>query len=135
MTTERDYRDVEGLAPHLGAEAAKRVDPQQTAWAVLARLRREPQRRPWWQRVKLVPLAAAATVVIASGVAIEAWRNGGGSGMTFPLPFDIEELASSELTEVLDSLELEVPMSEIMPATLSDLSEAELVQLLESMEG
>jgi hypothetical protein len=135
MTPERDHRDVEALAPHLGAEAANGIDPQKTAWAVLARLRREPQRRPWWQRAKLVPLAAAATVLLASGIAIEAWRSAGGSGMPFPLPAEIEELASSELTAVLDSLELEVPMSEIMPATLADLSEAELAQLLESMEG
>ncbi len=135
MTPERDDRDVERLAPRLGRQAAARVDAQKTVWAVLARLRREPERRSWWRRVKLVPLAAAAAVLIASGLAVEAWRNAGNGGIVFPLPSEIEELAAAELTEVLDTLELEVPMAEIMPATLSDLSESELMQLLESMEG
>ena len=45
------------------------------------------------------------------------------------------ELAADELTEVLDSLEYEVPVYELVPVALGDLNEDELTALLESLEG
>jgi len=59
----------------------------------------------------------------------------GGNGFVFPTPVEIEELADTELEEVLDSLSWETPVSELMPVTLADLDESELLELLESMEG
>jgi hypothetical protein len=127
--------DIERLARQLGERAAADIDPQQTAWAVMARLRREGRRRPWLFRFGLVQMAAAATLVLASGLAIHQLVGSGGNGFTFPVPAEVEELADEELAEVLDSLVWETPVSELMPVTLADLSESELTELLESMEG
>jgi hypothetical protein len=135
MTSERHEGELDHLAKQLGERAAARVDPEKTAWAVLARLRRAPEQRRWWQRVGLVPVAAAATVFLASALAINVWIGSGGSGIAPPLPVEIEELAANELTEILDSLSLELPIAEVVPATLSDLNEVQLERLLESMEG
>lgn len=127
--------NLERLAKQLGDRPAAAIDPQKTAWAVLARLRSSPQRRPWWRRVGLVPVAAAATLMLASGLAIRQWVSNGGSGMTMPVPVELQDLAHEELAEVLDSLEWEIPVSELVPLTLADLSESELQELLQSMEG
>jgi len=127
--------NLERLAKQLGERLAADIDPQKTAWAVLARLRSAPQRRPWWRRVGLVPVAAAATLMLVSGLAIRQWVSSGGSGMTLPVPVELQDLAHEELAEVLDSLEWEVPVSELVPLTLADLSESELRELLQSMEG
>jgi len=133
-TMNRDH-DIEHLAKQLGERAAAELDPQRTAWAVMARLRQDTKRRPWILRFGLVPMAAAATVVLASGIGIHQLVTSGGNGFVFPTPVEIEELADVELEEVLDSLEWETPVSELMPVTLADLDESELTELLESMEG
>jgi len=127
--------DIEQLAKQLGERAASEVDPQKTAWAVMGRLRRESKRRPWLLRFGLVPMAAAATLVLASGIAIHQLVTSGGNGFVFPMPVEIEEMADVELEEVLDSLVLETPVSELLPVALADLDESELTELLESMEG
>lgn len=127
--------NLERLAKQMGARPAAAIDPQKTAWAVLTRLRSSPQQRPWWRRVGLVPVAAAATLMLASGLAIRQWVSNGGSGMTLPVPVELQDLAHEELAEVLDSLEWEVPVSELVPLTLADLSESELQELLQAMEG
>jgi len=129
------HDSLEHLARQLGDRAAAGVDPQKTAWAVLARLRSTPPQRPWWRPVRLVPMAAAAALMLASGLAIREWVSSGGSGTTLPVPVELQDLAHDELAEVLDSLEWEVPVSELVPLTLADLSETELQELLQSMEG
>ncbi len=132
MTTDHD---IEQLAKQLGERAAAQVDPQKTAWAVMARLRQQPKRRPWFLRFGLMPSAAAATLILASGLAIHQLVTSGGNGFVFPMPVEIEEMADAELEEVLDSLAWDTPVSELLPVTLADLDESELTELLESMEG
>jgi hypothetical protein len=130
-----DDRQLEQLAKQLGAKAAANVDAQKTAWAVLARLRSTPVTHPWWHRFGLVPAAAAAGVILAAGLGIHQWLTPGEALPSLPLPIELNELATNELTEVLDSLEFEAPVAELVPASLADLSENQLRDLLASMEG
>lgn len=128
-------RDIEQLARRLGERAAAEVDPQKMAWAVMARLRQESRQRPWFLRFGLVPTAAAATLLLASGLALHQVVFTGGNGFVFPTPVEIEDMADVELEEVLDSLAWDTPVSELLPVALADLDESELTELLESMEG
>jgi len=41
---------LERMAAELGDDAARRIDPDRVAATVLARLRADEQRVPWWQR-------------------------------------------------------------------------------------
>jgi len=128
--------DLERLAARLGAEAGDRVDPERTAWAVMARLRREGSRVPWWKRRLTVSAAAvAATVALVVGVT-HPW-SGTRSDSVFELPMaaNLDNLGADELSQLLDSLDYEAPVYELLPAGLSDLNENELQVLLESMEG
>lgn len=128
---------LERLAGELGREAGDRVDPERVAARVLARLRSEPVWRPWWRRVGLAPaLAAGAVLAVAVGLGVGD-REGriGSEWGEAPLPIAFTELAAAELTEVLDSLDYEAPVSELVPAGLYELSVRELEALLEAMEG
>lgn len=129
-------RQIEHLAKHLGAEAGDRVDPERTAWAVTARLRREGRPVPWWRRRLVVPaFAAAATVVLAVGL-IRPWDGANGeTAFELPMRATLHDLETQELTQVLDSLAYEAPVHELVPVGLDDLTEAELEALLETMEG
>ena len=59
----------------------------------------------------------------------------GGSGRAHAGPAELQELAATELVEVLDSLEFEAPVYELVEVSLYDLSESELSALLEELEG
>ncbi len=50
-------------------------------------------------------------------------------------PVGLEEFSSVELAEVLDSLDQMTPVYELVPASLGDLDETELRDLLAAMEG
>jgi negative regulator of sigma E activity len=131
-----DDRQIEAAARRLGDDAAARVDPQRVAWAVSARLRREGRRSAWWLRARLAPLAAAAAVIAAVGLGIHEYGNHGTPvGDDLPVSATLSELVSSELSEVLDSLASEAPVSELVTPTLADLNETELAALLKAMEG
>ena len=125
---------LEQLARRLGEREAEGIDPQQVAWKVMARLKREPARRPWWSPARLVPLAAAATVLLAVGFGIR--QLGTGRGPVEPaVPIEVADLEAEQLQEVLDSLAFETPMAELVEVGLYDLSETELEDLLQSMES
>jgi len=79
-------------------------------------------------------LAAAASVILAVGLGIrELARPGTAEEIVVPVEF--AELPDDVLQEVLDSLSLDAPVSELVPVALNDLSESELTVLLETMEG
>ena len=132
--------ELERLAKQLG-RAGDRVDPEATARAVVARLESEPEQDPadrarvWTQR-PLVRVAAAAVLVLATVFGVQQL-----SGPGIPADSDIPgvvslgELATDELTAVLDSLDYEAPVHELVPVALADLNEDELTALLESLEG
>jgi len=136
MTVQRHDSEnrLEELARRLGADEAAGIDPQKVAWAVTARLRREPGRRSWWPKGRVVPLAAAASLLVVLGlVGRELLRSH--SADTMPVPAEFAELQDEQLQEVLDSLSEEAPVSDLVPIALYQLDESELTALLQAMEG
>jgi hypothetical protein len=125
---------LERLARRLGEREAAAIDPAAMARRVGARLR-EPVPQPrrlrmrWW-----VPLAAAATLILAVGVGLQMRGNGAGTDVA-AVPAEIADLDADELEEVLDSLAVDVPLSELVSVGLYELTETELATLLETMEG
>lgn len=132
-----DERDLEKLAPRLGDRAAERIDPNQVASDVLARVAAEAEPIRWWRRPALLRIAAAVTLV--AGASFFALRGfSGGAGVVnegLPAPVALEELGVTELAELVDSLEVDGPVYRLVPASLDDLSEQQLELLLEEMEG
>jgi negative regulator of sigma E activity len=126
---------LEQLAQRLGQREADGIDPQKVAWRVMARLRQEPARRPWWSAARLVPLAAAATIVLAAGFGLVQVIGGPDVPVEQVLPVDVADLEAEQLEEVLDSLSVETPVAELVTVGLYDLSENELEQLLQSMDS
>ena len=132
--------ELERLAKELG-RAGDRIDPEATARAVLARLESEPEqesagRTLAWARRPLVQLAAAAVLVLATVFGVQQLRGPATpADSEIPVMVSLGELAADELTEVLDSLEYEVPVYELVPVALGDLNADELTALLESLEG
>jgi hypothetical protein len=101
----------------------------------MARLRREPARRPRWSAARLVPLAAAATIVLAAGVGLMQVMGSDDAAFEPAIPVDVADLETEQLEEVLDSLTVETPVAELVTVGLYDLSENELEQLLQSLES
>ena len=135
-----DERQLERVAQELGRKRAAGVDPEATAQAVLRRLRDEPAVQPWWHRAgewsrhHVIQVAAAAAILLAGTVGVMQLASPGGAS-AFAGPAELEELATTELAEVLDSLALEAPVYELVEVSLYDLSEGELSALLEELEG
>lgn len=128
--------DLERLAARLGAEAGDRVDAEGTAWAVLARLRREGAHVPWWRRRFVIPaVATAAAVALVVGIVQPFGGRSAQEKFDIPMAASLDNLAADELSQLLDSLAYEAPVYEFVPAGLPDLSENELEVLLQSMEG
>lgn len=136
-----DEKQLERLAGQLGRERAAGVDPEATARAVLRRLRTEPVVEPWWRtagrwpRRHMLKAAAAAAILLATTFGVLRLSAPGGGSAAYATPAELEELAATELTEVLDSLEFEAPVYELVEVSLYDLSESELSALLEELEG
>jgi hypothetical protein len=129
---------LEQLAQQLGRREADGIDPQKVAWVVMARLRREPAHRRWWSAARLVPLAAAATIVLAAGLGLARVIGGPDIPVEQVIPVDVADLETEQLEAVLDSLSIETPVAELVTVGLYDLSENELellLQSLDSMEG
>jgi hypothetical protein len=136
-----DEQQLERLAADLGRERAEGMDPEATAQAVLRRLRTEPALEPWWRRAgqwprrHMLQAAAVAAILLATSFGVlQLARNGDGFG-AYAAPAELEELATTDLVEVLDSLEIDAPVYELVEVSLYDLSESELSALLEEMEG
>jgi hypothetical protein len=81
-------------------------------------------------------LAAAAVLIITAGVLVSGQLNGGPGGtVLLPAPTELASLSEDELEEVYDSLAAEAPLFELADAGLYDLTEGELEELLELLEG
>lgn len=132
-----DDRELEALARQLGDRAAAAIDPERTAESVVARLRAEPVVAVrWWRRPGVVRAAAAAVLVIAAGVFVaRSTRDEPVTVAAVTATATLEELAPSELSEIIDSLQVEAPVSELVAASLDELSEQQLERLLQEMEG
>ena len=131
-----DDQQLEQLARRLGARAAGRLDVDETARAVVARLKSEPERVVWWRRKpQLSVLAAAAVIVLAIGIFSD---NGGDNSSDADLalasmPLVLQALSDDELAEVFDSLSFEAPVSELAVASLEEMSVGQLEELLQTM--
>lgn len=131
-----DDRELEQLARRIGESRAADVDPQRVAWAVMARLRREGGVPGWWRRWQLLPVTAAAAALLAIGLGLNEFAvRAAQTPEPIPVAVSLNELGTDELTQVLDSLETDVPVSELVTPSIVDLSESELTRLLKAMEG
>lgn len=127
MTEEK----LASIARKLGEEAAARLDVANTARAVIERLRAE-ERKPhtWMPRV----LQAAAVAVLAVGVGLFTLR-GNGAEVFSNTVVELADLEYDQLVEIADSLSFDSPIEETLVVGLYDLSENELSELLQLMEG
>jgi hypothetical protein len=129
-------RDLEGLAPRLGRRRAGEVDPEATATAVVGRLRSERSVVHWWRLPAARRMVAAAVLILAAGLFVARSGPDRPVGQVLvPVPVVLDELAAAELVEIIDSLDVDGPVYELVPASLHDLSERQLERLLENMEG
>ena len=129
-------RDIEEIAPHLGSDAAARVDLDRVAERVVAELRAKPAPIVWWRSTAVLRAAAVGAVLLTGGLAVDRLViDRPASVVALVTPVGLEEFSSAELTEVLDSLDQMTPVYELVPASLDDLDETELGDLLAAMEG
>jgi len=132
-----DERQITQLARQLGAEAAGRIDVEQTARAVLRRVKEEPVAVRWWRQMPVLQSAAAAAVVVLTvGVLVVSQLGRNGSEVAvLPAFTELHALSELELEQVYDSLTADAPVYELSEASLQDLNEGQLEELLAMMEG
>lgn len=141
MNQERDS-ELRAQAQRLGASAADRLDVERIATAVLRRLREEPIARPaWWARPSALRVAAAAVVIVASGVLYRGVHRPTvpASVLVSSTDEDGNDLSPDQLRALLqtmdqDSLADQAPAS-AQETGLEDLNAAQLRELLRSLEG
>ncbi len=132
--TDIDEQQLERLAARLGASGGNDVDLDRVAEQVVSRLR-SGEKVPAHHRVWpwLVAMAAAATLAVPG----YQWLHeigGGPSARVVAAPV-LDLLTGAELAEVLDSLDFSAPVTEVVTATLDDMNEQQLEELLAIMEG
>ena len=127
MTEEK----LASIARKLGEEAAARLDVENTARAVIERLRtQERKSHTWMPRV----LQAAAVAVLAVGVGLFTLRGNGAEAFSNTV-VELADLEYDQLVEISDSLSVDSPIEETLGVGLYDLGENELSELLRLMEG
>ena len=124
------------LAQQIGVRAAERVDPEQTAQAVLRRLR-EPQQAPTTRWRPLWLSAAATVALLLSGGLV--WRNmrPAPSSATAGQGLDLNDLSAEQLRDVLNAVDqpLDVDATGSLETGIDDLTPGELRTLLRALEG
>jgi hypothetical protein len=139
-----DEKEIERIAARLGADAGNEINVDRVAQGVLARLRAaeaedaKVQIKParWWQLTPVLRAAVLAFLLVTGGII--GVRVAGDRAITMEeiaaLP-ELDDFSDNELTEVLDSLYVDVPVSELAVVGLYDMNESELEALLQAMEG
>ena len=134
---ERDdmnEQDIERAAAELGSDV--RIDVERVARRVVAELRTKAVPALWWRKASMLRAAAAIAILVTGGVLIDRIaENSADDAAVSLLPVGLEELSTTGLNEVLDSLDLFTPASELTPASLNDFDEVQLRELLVAMEG
>jgi AcrR family transcriptional regulator len=124
------------LAQQIGVRAAERVDPEQTAQAVLRRLR-EPRQAPTTRWRPLWLSAAATVALLLSGGLV--WRNmrPAPSSATAGQGLDLNDLSAEQLRDVLNAVDqpLDVDATGSLETGIDDLTPGELRTLLRALEG
>ena len=127
-------QDIERAAVELGSDV--QIDVERVARRVVAELRTKAVPAVWWRKVSVLRAAAAIAIFVTGGVLLDRIaENSAEDGAAAPLPVGLEELSTTGLNEVLDSLDLFTPASELTPASLNDFDEEQLRELLIEMEG
>ena len=129
-------RDLEREASALGSREADALDLDRVADRVVARLRsgeRAASRVRVWRW--LTGVAAAAVLLVATARWIDPDESVGEMAATVATAPELESLSGDELAEVLDSLFLHAPVTELVAVSLDDLNERQLAELLTLMEG
>ncbi len=127
-------QDIERAAVELGSDV--QIDVERVARRVVAELRTTVVPVSWWRRASVLRVAAAVAILVTGGVLVDRIAENSVEGAAaFPLPVGLEELSTTGLNEVLDSLDLFTPASELTPASLNDFDEVQLRELLVAMEG
>ena len=134
---DMNERQLEEIAAQLGADAAQHLDVDRVAERVVAELRMRRTQRSWWRRTEVLLRVAAVVVALAVGGGGVYMSQLGSDDTVVAIagPGGLEEFSTAELAEVLDSLDLVTPVYELVPASLNDLTEAQLRELLATMEG
>ncbi len=134
---ERDdmnEQDIERAAAELGSDV--QIDVERVARRVVAELRTKAVPAVWWRKASVLRAAAAVAILVTGGVLVDRIaENSAEDGGASLLPVGLEELSATGLNEVLDSLDLFTPASELTPASLNDFDEEQLRELLVAMEG
>ena len=134
---ERDdmnEQDIERAAAELGSDV--RIDVERVARRVVAELRTKAVPALWWRKASVLRAAAAIAILVTGGVLVDRIaENSADDAAVSLLPVGLEELSTTGLNEVLDSLDLFTPASELTPASLDDFDEVQLRELLVAMEG
>ena len=127
-------QDIERAASQLGSDV--NIDVEDTARRLVAELRKGVPRAAWWRGQGVLRVAAAVAVLVTGGVLVERAIDTAPAGdAAMALPVGLEELSTTGLTEVLDSLDLFTPASEFVPPSFNELDEEQLRELLAAMEG
>ena len=127
-------QDIERAAVELGSDV--RIDVERVARRVVAELRTKAVPALWWRRASVLRAAAAIAILVTGGVLVDRIaENSADDAAVSLLPVGLEELSTTGLNEVLDSLDLFTPASELTPASLNDFDEVQLRELLVAMEG
>jgi hypothetical protein len=134
------------VARRLGAEAADRLDVEQTAQAVVARLRAgdTPTRSPiHWRQPAWMRAAAGVVLIIGAGLLVY-WRLHHPAPETIAAPpvavataVEFQDFTSGQLRDVLNGLDEPGEMTPTVhagEAGVEDLSEPQLQSLLKAME-
>lgn len=137
---EDEDRDIEleRLAARLGARAAERLDVEQTAAAVMARLRVERARqRPWWIQPGWLRAAALVVLMVGAGLVVRARFMAHQAPAGHYVREDLQDLSTDQLREVLSSLDRTLNDATVEPVDgdLNELTTEQLRALLESLEG
>ena len=130
-----DDQQLEQLAKHLGASAAAHLDVDETARAVVERLKSAPERFVWWRRMPMVQaMAAAAVIVLIVGILADGRDSHTALDLDLThTPSELQALSFDELGEVFDTLTFEAPVSELSVAGLDNMSVGQLEELLQTM--
>jgi hypothetical protein len=119
--------------------AARRVDADRVASAVIVRLREgdtEPSWRPVW-RLTLVRAAAALVLLAATTVTVLRFASRSGSAVALPVAVQAEEFSAGELDSMstaVDEARAAGRADAVAPAvTVDDLNVQELVALLTAL--
>ena len=139
MNDDDDAR-LQEIAKRLGARAAERLDVDQTARAVVERLREQPAVRSAWVRPAWLRIAAALVILAGGAFAMrQVWSGNDQDHAAHFVADDLRDLSADQLRDVLATLDETLTRdSTALPDGTADMDELDAQQLravLRSLEG